>query len=100
MKRNFLLPFLALALTVALTGCSNSASNVSPAPSAPAVAPTESPETRSLPDTMARGIDRAADDIGDAITGMDDMVQNGTVRNWGTGGSSSAPSAEQPPVNW
>lgn len=100
MKRNFLLPFLALALTVALTGCSNSASNASPAPSAPAVAPTESPAARSLPDSVARGIDRAADDIGDAVTGMDGMVQNGTVRNWGTGGSASAPSATQPDPNW
>ena len=97
MKRNFLLPFLALTLTVALTGCSNTASNVSPSPSAPAVAPSESPPARSLPDSVARGFDRAMDDIGDAVTGTDDMARN---RTWGTGGSASAPSAEQPPVNW
>lgn len=100
MKRNFLLPFLALGLTVALTGCSNSASNVSPSPSAPAVAPSESPAARSLPDSVARGFDRAMDDIGDAASGMDDMAQNGTVRNWGAGGSASAPSAESPSSNW
>lgn len=97
MKRNFLLPFLALALTVALTGCSNSASTVSPTPSAPAVAPSESPEARSLPDTVARGFDRAMDDIGDAVTGTEDMVRD---RTRGTGGSASAPSAEYPSTNW
>lgn len=97
MKRNVFLPVLALTLTAALAGCSNSASNVSPAPSAPAVAPSESPAARSLPDSVARGVDRAMDDIGDAMTGTDNMARN---RNWGTGGSPSAPSAEQPPLNW
>lgn len=100
MKRNFLLPILALGLTAALAGCSNTASTVSPAPSAPAVAPSESPAARSLPDSMARGIDRAMDDIGDAVTDMDGMVQNGTARNRGTGGSASAPTAESPAHRW
>ena len=92
MKRNILLTGLALALAAALTACSNTASTVDP--TAPAVEPTESPNA------VTRGFDRAMDDIGDAVSGVDDAARRSSVTNRGTGDSASAPGWESPSTTW
>lgn len=97
MKRNILLPALALTLAGALTACSNTASTVEP--SAPAVAPSESPAVES-PNAVTRGFDRAMDDIGDAVSGVDNAARRSNVINRGTGDSASAPGWESPSTTW
>lgn len=95
MKRNILLPCFALILTAVLAGCSNTASTVSPSPSAPAVAPSESPMPENSSDPVARGFDRAMDDIGNTVDRIGDAarngVSNGTNGTWnsGNGGGSN-----------
>ena len=98
MDRKIGLLALTLALTATLAGCSTASTN--PAPSAPAVAPTDSPLPTANPGTVSRGnLDGGMwnDDLGrtagnaardavndaervarDAINGADDMLR-GTV---------------------
>lgn len=89
MKRKIGLITLTLSLTAALAACGSTAEN--PNPSAPAVAPTASahPSPTTSPNTVTKGLDRAARDVGDAARGavngagrmMEDAgnaIQNGT----------------------
>ena len=77
MKRKIGLTAMALTLTAALAACSSTAEN-DPDPSAPAVAPTASahPSPTASPNTVTKGLDRAARDVGDAARG----AVNGTGR--------------------
>ncbi len=76
MKRISLIA-LALALTAALAGCSTAEN---PDPSAPAVAPTASAQPTASPNTVTKGLDRAARDVGDAargaVNGAGRMIEN------------------------
>ena len=55
MDRKIGLLALTLALTATLAGCSNSGAEANPTPSAPAVAPTDSPLPTANPGTVSRG---------------------------------------------
>lgn len=80
MKRKIGLIALALALTATLAACGKTAEN--PDPSAPAVAPTASPNT------VTKGLDEAARGVGDmargAVNDVGRMTQNAgsAMQNW------------------
>lgn len=88
MKRIGLLA-LALALTATLAACSSTA-EINPNPSAPAVEPTASAQPGTSPNTVTKGLDRAARDVGDMAQGAADdvsrMARNGETaiqnRTW------------------
>lgn len=101
MKRKFGLSALALTLTAVLAGCGGTTSEATPTPSAPAVAPTDSPEPSvtpspvipsATPDTedqagdnarrydggMWTDGDDAMDDAGDVMRGAVDGARDAT----------------------
>lgn len=68
MKRKIGLMALALALTATLAACGKTAENYDPDPSAPAVAPTASPNT------VTKGLEETARGVGDTVQGaVNDM---------------------------
>lgn len=88
MKRKIGLMALALGLTATLAACGSTAEN--PDPSAPAVAPTASanPSPAASPNTVTKGMEDTARDVGNAARGavndVGRMTQNAgsAMQNW------------------